>query len=413
MGEEKQGTRVQYEIRDRARLEYGRFVAKTDEVQNQSTAPPSEGSLTEVLDDLVSALSAPVLDEYHVAKDGDDSNGDGSIGRPYLTVAKALSEREAGAAERAVIVVHPGEYDEGSLSLTNGKLTVIELNGAHIKVLAGGFTWDTGDYVTSEPKLIITAKDLRAYYPPTTNFYINQCIEGNFYYTTDRNSWGYAGLHLIHTGIIGDIECSCSQAAGLGNLHLKCFNGGWEGTLSTPVPAGAVMDVAVYGWSSNASGSMCIGGANGRVNPHELHNVEISEPWIVTGFSTVGGIRCLNTDFKSGSDFSGHPVTTAHMDANSYASFIAADTGGGGWGGSFDLLDKASGVENDSSVYAGVGSVKDALEDLALSGGVWPPPMAPPVLYDGRVYFDTALKQPFFYDVATATWYDALGVPHP
>jgi len=34
-------------------------------------------------------------------------------------------------------------------------------------------------------------------------------------------------------------------------------------------------------------------------------------------------------------------------------------------------------------------------------------------LYDGRVYFDTALNKPFWYERATATWYDATGTPHP
>jgi hypothetical protein len=34
-------------------------------------------------------------------------------------------------------------------------------------------------------------------------------------------------------------------------------------------------------------------------------------------------------------------------------------------------------------------------------------------LYEGRRYFDTGLKKPFYYNTGDATWYDAAAAPHP
>ena len=52
----------------------------------------------------------------------------------------------------------------------------------------------------------------------------------------------------------------------------------------------------------------------------------------------------------------------------------------------------------------------DTIDDH-FKGGAW---ASRPTtgLYDGRVYFDTGLLQPFWYDVATLLWYDATGTPH-
>lgn len=54
----------------------------------------------------------------------------------------------------------------------------------------------------------------------------------------------------------------------------------------------------------------------------------------------------------------------------------------------------------------------DELSRRAVRGGAW---ASRPTtqLFDGRPYYDTTLRKPFWYHVGTALWYDANGTPHP
>jgi hypothetical protein len=64
----------------------------------------------------------------YVAKNGNDTTGNGSLGRPYLTISKAVQIVEAGsgptASNPAVIYVYPGTYTE-SIALTKGYTTIL------------------------------------------------------------------------------------------------------------------------------------------------------------------------------------------------------------------------------------------------------------------------------------------------
>ena len=53
----------------------------------------------------------------------------------------------------------------------------------------------------------------------------------------------------------------------------------------------------------------------------------------------------------------------------------------------------------------------DQLANRAVSGGAWANKPTTD-LFDGRTYFDTCLKEPYWYDSGTGTWYDASGAPH-
>jgi hypothetical protein len=46
------------------------------------------------------------------------------------------------------------------------------------------------------------------------------------------------------------------------------------------------------------------------------------------------------------------------------------------------------------------------------NGGTWANRPAVAQSFDGRIYFDTGLKKPYFYNSSDATWYDANGVAH-
>ena len=65
---------------------------------------------------------------YYVSKNGSDSTGDGSIGKPYLTIQQAITTAETGAlpsvANPATILIGPGNYTE-NLTMTDGYTTLI------------------------------------------------------------------------------------------------------------------------------------------------------------------------------------------------------------------------------------------------------------------------------------------------
>lgn len=68
-----------------------------------------------------SFVSTPTSDQsYYVTKQGSDTTGNGSIGAPYLTIAKALTVMtDALPTKRYVISVGPGDYNENLVLKAN------------------------------------------------------------------------------------------------------------------------------------------------------------------------------------------------------------------------------------------------------------------------------------------------------
>ena len=145
----------------------------------------------------------------------------------------------------------------------------------------------------------------------------------------------------------------------------------------------------------------------------DLNNVKITRAWNLNAvFADGGSGNWYNVVWKSGSDFS-NMKGAIKTDANSYASYFA-NVGVKGIE-TITLIDEAKGMKNDSTISGT--SVKDAL-DLVQSrtsttkGGAW---ASVPVidLFDGKSYFDTGLKKPFYYNSGDTSWYDATGTIHP
>jgi len=292
--------------------------------------------------------SNPVTDEIHVAKNGNDTNGNGSINKPYLTVQKAFNVIPASSHVR--IVVHPGEYTE-TFTLTHNKTCLLDLKNAK---LIGAFTWNVPEATTHEPKLIVQGYDLRGYYPSGT--YIDNCIEGNVLIAQNMASSRYTALHLIDSGIIGNIDfTNIGTTACL--THLFCHSGGFTGTATT---SDGNCTVSVYAWDCNTSGSMNLGGFNGKFLPNVLSDVETKQWTITAGFA--GGLngRIVNTVFGASSNFAGITSGTLNLDANSYDSYNTRVTTKGSE--TILRIDKSSGVLNESTVTGT--TVTDALNNL-------------------------------------------------
>lgn len=66
----------------------------------------------------ISQLNKPVQQEVHVASNGNDSSGNGSIALPYLTIGHALSTITDSASTKPYVVwIHPGTYSETALHI--------------------------------------------------------------------------------------------------------------------------------------------------------------------------------------------------------------------------------------------------------------------------------------------------------
>ena len=87
----------------------------------------------------------PAVNSYHVSTAGSDTTGDGSLGKPFATVARALQEAHAGDA----VVLRQGVYRQGDISLPRsgspGAPIVVRSYTGETAVLDGGdpatFAW--------------------------------------------------------------------------------------------------------------------------------------------------------------------------------------------------------------------------------------------------------------------------------
>lgn len=85
--------------------------------------PVVPNNVKDALDTLIGLIGGggsvpPLTNVKYVAKNGNDATGDGSIGKPYLTVNAAIGAvGTPTATSRAVILVAPGQYSMSAMSL--------------------------------------------------------------------------------------------------------------------------------------------------------------------------------------------------------------------------------------------------------------------------------------------------------
>ena len=78
-----------------------------------------------------------IAGEFHVATNGDDTDGDGSMTKPYATITKALTE----VAASGKVVVHPGTYTENpTISTTNISLIAAQADSGSSPLINGNLT---------------------------------------------------------------------------------------------------------------------------------------------------------------------------------------------------------------------------------------------------------------------------------
>jgi len=86
----------------------------------------------------VETINVTPASYIYVGKNGNDASGDGSAGKPYLTVSKAISMASAGTT----IFIWPGTYTESltlkpGVNLTSSAQYSVYIIGNHVYALAG------------------------------------------------------------------------------------------------------------------------------------------------------------------------------------------------------------------------------------------------------------------------------------
>lgn len=112
----------------------------------------SLGGAVSALDASVGQISSTVnglgfMSEYHVAKNGDDATGTGSISKPYATISAAISAASAAYpavsnnTPKVIIYVHPGRYNENvNLNRPNTSLVGVTLGDSDSVWIGGTVT---------------------------------------------------------------------------------------------------------------------------------------------------------------------------------------------------------------------------------------------------------------------------------
>lgn len=269
---------------------------------------------------------------YVVAKNGNDTTGNGSLVAPFLTVAKAMStigsattvgQLNDDAQARYVVEVYGGVYTE-DVAIPFRQLIRIHLYGA---VIVGNLTWNCDSGIAtagkSQFKLLIQGDDLRAAQVVTASS--NQPvvgIDGNITCdpTTESPLGGFWQLHLLGVGVTGNVIVGNSAPGSNHSLQLFMEDSGLKGKFSC---AASGASGTLYCSNSDTSGTYSIGTAGafavqGPINLNILRCARFTGKVVVN--SAHGRWRDVIFDAGQAHDFTGSSGAIS-MDANSAESY--------------------------------------------------------------------------------------------
>ena len=144
-----------------------------------------------------------IAGEFHVATNGDDTDGDGSVNKPYATITKALTE----VASQGKVVVHPGTYTENpTIATTNISLIAAQADSGISPLISGTLT--ISGTVTSIKLQGITANTLNI--STSGSVYATQIRVANAVNTTGNNYSEFTDSNLQVAG--GNVTLSGGNA---------------------------------------------------------------------------------------------------------------------------------------------------------------------------------------------------------
>ncbi len=262
---------------------------------------------------------------YHVAENGSDTLGDGSIISPFATGQHALdvigdaadtAEYEDENINRRYLKYAPGKYVE-NLTIPQRNIIIIEFQGA---VLEGdiSYTVDSSLGGSSHPAtLILQGSSLRGAHSSSSVPIMG--VDGNVYVTSTGTA--IVQIMLINMGIKKEVQID--GPGGSKQLYTNNTNiiGGIKQALT------GVSRLDLYLEKSDTSGSSSIngiereGGTQANCRFKIVKNIRLTGAVKVTGSGS--NFLCRDTEFESGHahDFTGNTFDM-DLDANSAASYL-------------------------------------------------------------------------------------------
>jgi hypothetical protein len=186
--------------------------------------------------------------------------------------------------------------------------------------IVGNVAWTVNGAVhpgtAKQSKLVFEGSDMRSGYS-ATNLPATGIV-GNITHSMSAAGVSYTPqLHIIKSGVIGNITWSDSTTAGY-NAQLFMSSAILDGDHIVTPAQGIV--AAWYAEDCGTSSSKALGGASGQVNLTHISNSRFTRPLVISG---VSGGTLFNVRFASGAhNFTGQSGTLS-MDAVSYASYFA------------------------------------------------------------------------------------------
>ena len=135
--------------------------------------------------------------EIHVAQNGNDTSGDGTINYPYLTIQKGVDISASPLTDRRTVVVHPGTYIENvTVTFNNTQIITYDLTGASTTV-SGTLT------LANNTQRLAGIKITNLTIAGNTQAYINSCtVTGQL----TKSSSGYVEMVDVDMSVSGNVQ---------------------------------------------------------------------------------------------------------------------------------------------------------------------------------------------------------------
>ena len=145
----------------------------------------------------LTSVSTSFENEIHVAQNGNDTSGDGTINYPYLTIQKGVDISATPLTDRRTVVVHPGTYIENvTVTFNNTQIITYDLTGASTTV-SGTLT------LANNAQRLAGLKITNLIIAGNTQAYINSCtVTGQL----TKSSSGYVEMVDVDMSVSGNVQ---------------------------------------------------------------------------------------------------------------------------------------------------------------------------------------------------------------
>jgi hypothetical protein len=145
----------------------------------------------------LTSVSTSFENEIHVAQNGNDTSGDGTINYPYLTIQKGVDISANPLTDRRTVVIHPGTYIENvTVTFNNTQIITYDLTGASTTV-SGTLT------LANNAQRLAGLKITNLTIAGNTQAYINSCtVTGQL----TKSSSGYVEIVDVDMSVSGNVQ---------------------------------------------------------------------------------------------------------------------------------------------------------------------------------------------------------------